>query len=295
MRALPPFDPVHFRRPEFYPHSPASAFCAISLADQPCLSAILKESRMSYNLFPSPRPSHKFTHSFLHSITQRKPLANRVIALSLFVLLFALAACSSVQAPTPTPANGTSEAAASSSTEAAGTSANRGVPTEIDPFPAEQTTGPVRVQIEEIGLDAPIIAMGWRVDVVEGERTTVWDLPLEEAGWHINSVGAGGLGNTIVSGRQVGGTAVFAPLALGSVAPEQEVLLTDGDGIVFVYRIVEVTDPIPVTGATPDEVARAEAYFAPTTTARLTLVTGWPEFTTTHRIFAVAEFVGVYR
>jgi hypothetical protein len=71
------------------------------------------------------------------------------------------------------------------------------------------------------------------------------------------------------------------------------VLLTDGDGITFVYRITEVTDPIPVTGATPDEIARASTYFAPTTTARLTLVTGWPDFTTTHRIFAVAEFVGV--
>lgn len=251
---------------------------------------------MSHNLFPAPRLSHKFTYSF----TRRKPATNRAIALCLFALIFALAACSSsVATPTPTAANPTGEAAASGSTEVNGANdegrAARGVLTEIDPFPAEQTTGPVRVQIEEIGLDAPIIAMGWRVAFVEGERTTVWDLPLEEAGWHINSVGAGGLGNTIVSGRQVGGAAVFAPLALGSVAPGQEVLLTDGDGIVFVYRIVEVTDPIPVTGATPDELSRAEAYFAPTTTARLTLVTGWPEFTTTHRIFAVAEFVGVYR
>jgi hypothetical protein len=99
----------------------------------------------------------------------------------------------------------------------------------------------------------------------------------------------------VISGRQVEGAAVFAPLALGSVALGQEVLVTDGDGITFVYRIVEVTDPIPVTGATPDELARGASYFEPTTTAQLTLVTGWPDFTTTHRIFAVAEFVGVLR
>jgi hypothetical protein len=137
--------------------------------------------------------------------------------------------------------------------------------------------------------------MGWKVEVADGERTTVWDVPLDKAGWHINSAGAGGMGNTVVSGRQVNGAAVFAPLALGSVAPGQEVFVTDGDGITFAYRISEVTDPIPVVGATPDELSRAATYFEPTTSPRLTLVTGWPEFTTTHRIFAVAEFLGVVR
>lgn len=205
-------------------------------------------------------------------------------ALCLLGILLLLAACNaSVETPTPV------------AEEAEATSATTGVVAEIDPYPADQTTGPVRVQIPDIGLDAPIIAMGWRVEMAGGVRTTVWDVPLNEAGWHINSVGAGGLGNVVVSGRQVNGAAVFAPLALGSVAPGQQVLLTDGDGITFVYEIVEVTDPIPVTGATPDELSRAATYFAPTTTARLTLVTGWPEFTTTHRIFAVADFVGVMR
>jgi hypothetical protein len=97
----------------------------------------------------------------------------------------------------------------------------------------------------------------------------------------------------VISGRQADGAAVFAPLALGAVAPDQEIFVTDGDGITFVYRITEVTPPIPVTGATPEEQAQAAAYFAPTDTARLTLATGWPEFTTTHRIFALADFVGV--
>jgi hypothetical protein len=212
-------------------------------------------------------------------------LMSRNLSRYLVGLLLLLAACNgAVEAPTP-----------AAEAEASAEIASSGVVAEIDPYPLDQTTGPVRVQIEEIGLDAPIIAMGWRVAVAEGRRTTVWDVPLEVAGWHINSAGAGGMGNVVVSGRQVEGAAVFAPLALGSAAPGQEVLLTDGDGIVFVYRITEVTDPIPVTGATPDELARAATYFEPTTDARLTLVTGWPEFTTTHRIFVVAEFAGVMR
>jgi len=206
-----------------------------------------------------------------------------------------LAACNKPVA-TPTPeanAAGISAAGDITTTFAISGAVTSGVVTEIAPYPVQQTTGPVRIQIPEIGLDAPIIAMGWRLAMADGKRTTIWDLPLNEAGWHINSAGAGAAGNTIVSGRQVGGSAVFAPLALGSVVPGQQVLLTDGDGITFIYRISEVTDPIPVTGATPDEIARASTYFAPTTKARLTLVTGWPDFTTTHRIFAVADFVGV--
>jgi sortase (surface protein transpeptidase) len=166
---------------------------------------------------------------------------------------------------------------------------------DVDPLPVDQTTGPVRLQIPAIELDVPVIAMGWRVGMVDGKRTTIWDVPDQEAGWHINSAGAGGAGNTIISGSQVGGTAVFSPLALGAVAVGQDVFLTDGDGIVFAYRIRQVTGPIPVTGATAEEQAAAAAFFAPSDTAQLTLVTGWPEFTTTHRVFAVADFVGVAR
>jgi hypothetical protein len=242
---------------------------------------------MDYHWFsplpPSLRP---------YSLAKEQQMTRRTVGLCLVALMLLLAACNgAVETP---PADATAEAGEENALVAEA-SALTGVITEIDPYPANQTAGPVRVQIPEIGLDAPIIAMGWRVAMAEGQRTTVWEVPLDQAGWHINSVGAGGLGNTVVSGRQVEGAAVFAPLALGTVAPGQEVLLTDGDGIVFVYRIAEVTEPIPVTGATPDQLAQAAEYFAPTTTARLTLVTGWPEFTTTHRIFAVADFVGVMR
>lgn len=207
------------------------------------------------------------------------------------MLLLSLAACQSGALPV-TPA------ATSASTPAANATPrplSEAEISDVDPLPLDQTTGPVRLQIPAIDLDVPVIAMGWRLGMADGQRTTLWDVPDAEAGWHINSAGAGGAGNTIISGRQVGGAAVFAPLALGAVAEGQEVFLTDGDGIVFVYRVRAVTDPIPVTGATPEEQAEAAAFFAPADEARLTLVTGWPEFTTTHRVFAVADFVGVAR
>lgn len=215
------------------------------------------------------------------------PISTRSLpTLLLGVVLFLLASgCQpTVTSPTPTPPPVEADA-----------HELQGTLTEIPPLAQDQTTGPVRLQVPAINLDIPIIAMGWRLEMVNGERSTVWDVPFDEAGWHINSAGAGAAGNTVVTGRQLGGAAVFAPLALGQVVAEQDVLLTDGDGVTFVYRIIEVTDPVAVTGATPEEIAQAATYFAPSADARLTLVTGWPEFTTTHRIFAVAEFVGVLR
>lgn len=226
--------------------------------------------------------------SILHRIPpHRVHLARASLAV---LLLVSLAACQGGVQPS-TPAAST-PALTPPAQETPGSVSDAEI-SEVDPLPPDQTTGPVRLQIPAIDLDVPVIAMGWRVDMVEGTRTTVWDVPEEEAGWHINSAGAGGAGNTVISGRQVGGAAVFAPLALGTLAVGQEVFLTDGDGIVFVYRIREVTAPVPVTGATPEEQAEAAAFFAPTGAAQLTLVTGWPEFTTTHRVFAVADFVGV--
>ena len=144
-------------------------------------------------------------------------------------------------------------------------------------------------------MDAQVTPMGWRVVTVDGKRTTLWDVPSDSVGWHVNSAGAGAAGNVVLSGGQTDGAAVFAPLALGSVAPGQEVRLTDEDGLVFVYRVSEVSDPIPIVGATDAEKARAEAFLVTGPDAQLTLITGWPDFTTTHRVFAMADFLGTVK
>lgn len=166
---------------------------------------------------------------------------------------------------------------------------------EIDPLALSQATTPVRLQIPEIGMDVPVTPMGWRVVTIDGERTTLWDVPEDSVGWHVNSAGAGAAGNVVLSGSQTDGEAVFAPLALGSIAPGQEVRLTDEDGLVFVYRVSEVSDPIPIVGATDAEKASAEAFLVSGPVAQLTLITGWPDFTTTHRVFARADFLGTVK
>lgn len=158
--------------------------------------------------------------------------------------------------------------------------------------PANVSTIPVAMSIPEIGFDASVAEMGWIVTEVAGERTTRWEIPYSAAGWHVNSAGVGTRGNMVISGHQVVGEAIFAPLALGEVTVGQEILVTDIRGEVFRYDVTEVTEPIPLTGATADDEALAASYVAPSSQAKLTLMTGWPDFATTHYLFVVADFAG---
>jgi sortase (surface protein transpeptidase) len=252
--------------------------------------------------------------------------------LLLLLLLLLLAGCQPVQnplTPTPTPfptairsTFGTPDATPTLTPDAAlegspDVAAGTPVPAETsapetlsapealltpETLPASQAAGaaptptpvpaPVRLTIPAIDFDVPVQAMGWEIIRRNNRRTTEWVLPEDAAGWHVNSARAGEPGNTIISGHQIEGAAVFAPLALGEVRLGQEIELTDSSGRTFVYRVTEVSDPLPIRGGGSEVEEALARYTAPSTTGRLTLITGWPDFTTTHRLFVVAELVG---
>lgn len=159
------------------------------------------------------------------------------------------------------------------------------------PVSAEDAEAPATLSIPELGLTLDVVSMGWSVTETNGQLTTKWIVPTDAVGWHVNSARAGTAGNLILSGHQMIGDALFAPLALGDVMVGQEVLLTDIAGTVFTYQVVELSEPIPILGATDDDAALARSYLQPSEVPILTMMTGWPDFTTTHRIFAVAELV----
>lgn len=154
---------------------------------------------------------------------------------------------------------------------------------------ATEASSPVSIAIPELDLTIPVKPMGWESVGSEGQRTTRWVVPEDAAGWALNSAGAGAAGNLVLAGHQTRGDAVFAALALGEVEVGQDILVTDEAGVEFTYRVVEASAPLVLLGATAEEHAQAAAYLAPTEDARLTMVTGWPADTTTHRIFVVAE------
>jgi hypothetical protein len=196
-------------------------------------------------------------------------------------LVATLTGCQFVLLPTPIVVNPTQPSAPAAS---------------LDPMaalPQGQSLPPAQLAIPAVGLEAPVTPMGWEVTEVAGEATTQWVVPDESVGWHVTSASAGAAGRVVLSGQQVAGAALLAPLAQGAVEPGQEILLSDDEGVVFVYRVTEVSEPIPLDGATSAEETLAASYVAPSDEALLTLITGWPDFTTTHRVFAVAELVGL--
>lgn len=210
----------------------------------------------------------------------------RLLTVSLFVpVLLLLAAC---QPLSPVPA--TVEPTAVPETSVTPTPAPAVVAAAS---PVTETVTPVSLAIPEIDLSVPVSPMGWEPVDVGGMRTTRWIVPEDAAGWALNSAGAGGAGNTVIAGHQALGDAVFAAIALGDAEIGQSIVLADEDGNEYTYSIIEISDPIPLVGATDVEIATAAEYMAPTDEPRLTLVTGWPAATTTHRLFVVAGLSGV--
>ena len=165
------------------------------------------------------------------------------------------------------------------------------------PLAVADAQPPVRLQIPALALDVAVEPMAWQVTEFQGKRRAVWQVPMEEAGWHLNSAPVGALGNLVISGHHLQGGAVFAALARGEVTVGQTIQVTDAQGRIFAYTVTEVSAPIPALAATAQDAAQAAAYLAqPATpapdTAQLTLATGWPEFSDTHYIFVVARLVG---
>lgn len=205
----------------------------------------------------------------------------------MLVMAVTISGCTAVTSPA-TPA--AADEAASTTVQA--DPSNVEVST-TEPVAAEEALPPVRVAVPALDLELPVEPMTWVTTLVNGERVSQWQVPDEALGWHVNSAGAGAAGNMLLSGHQVLGDALLAPLARGEFQIGQEVVVTDEAGTDHVYRFVDISAPLPIAGATEDETAAAAAYVTTGETPRLTLITGWPDFTSTHRVFAQAEYLGV--
>lgn len=205
--------------------------------------------------------------------------------LLLFLLLLLLAACQGTPEANPqlvlTPA--TTAGSAENAEEAI---------QSTEPLASEAAGQPLSLAIPALKLQIPITEMGWQVTEVNGERKATWEVPLDSAGWHLNSALPGTAGNLILSGHHLLGAAVFAPLARGEVTVGMQLLITDDQGRTFLYQVSQISDPIPALGASAAEQQQATAYLAPATRPLLTLVTGWPDFSNTHYLFVIADFVG---
>lgn len=209
--------------------------------------------------------------------------------LSLFVIVF-ISACGG-NASEPAPAVVTSTTVPTAIPEAAQPTATPAYQA-VSPIPSDEASPPVLIEIPAIGLLEAVAPMTWGIAQVDGQRTTVWQVPDDAAGWHIDSAGVAAAGNLILSGHQEQGDAVFKAISLGSVETGHEIFLTNENGERFAYRVTAVSEPIPLEGTTAEQLDQVEEYYEQDEAPKLTLITGWPDFTTTHRLFVVAELLG---
>ncbi len=152
-------------------------------------------------------------------------------------------------------------------------------PTPSGPPPA--SAPPDRIVIPSIGVDVPVVSVGWTVT----DEGAAWDSADQAAGWHQGSAYPGRVGNTVLSGHHNIKGKVFRYLI--DLEPDDEVFLYVGE---TAYRYVVTEKHLFEEKGKPQAVRRANAqWIAPSDDERLTLVTCWPYTSNTHRLIIVAK------
>jgi len=161
------------------------------------------------------------------------------------------------------------------------------VPVESAPPPlaiTPATSPPTRIVAPTIGLDAPVVPVGWHVEEQNGQKVAVWDVADYAAGWHKNSAYPGAVGNTVLSGHHNIKGEVFRYLVDLKVG--DPIYLYAGDRR-YDY-VVRRTMIVKEKGEPREKRLENARWIARSDDIRLTLVTCWPYTNNTHRVIIVA-------
>ena len=151
--------------------------------------------------------------------------------------------------------------------------------------PGPASSAPTRIVAPAIGLDAPVVEMGYRVVYVNGVAATDWQVPTNDAGFQQGSALPGHSGNTVVAGHNNVGREVFRPLG-GLNAGDTVTLYVGQDAYQYV---VSQRVTVQEAGASLEQRIENARWILPTDDERLTLITCWPYPASTHRLIIVAK------
>jgi len=156
-----------------------------------------------------------------------------------------------------------------------------------EPSEAErQAAPPVRIVIDSIQLDSPVVPVGYEARIVNGEfEGNVWQTADFAAGYHDTSARPGTVGNTVISGHNNLRGAVFRNLHLVELG--DTVRLADARGRAHAYEVVE-SFVAREEGASESERRDNTQWIRQTPDERLTLVSCFPPWSNTHRIIVLA-------
>jgi len=146
---------------------------------------------------------------------------------------------------------------------------------------------PMRIVAEAISLDVPVVEMGWKLEGSGSEAISVWNVPDNEAGWHLNSATPGQGSNVVISGHNnsLGGH-VFGELE--ALAVGDQITIQTAAGTDYRYQISE-TQIVRAFGASPETLNYLQSIMEPSPTEQLTVITCWPSWSNTHRFVIIAH------
>jgi sortase A len=184
-------------------------------------------------------------------------------------------------ATTPTPPQETS-AATTTPAPATPAPSPTAIPTRT---PVPDRPHATQIKIPAIGLDAPIVEVGYDVVEIEGVRVIQWQVADYAAGHHSTSADPGEGGNIVIAGHDDWRGEVFRDLEHLTLGDHVILVTPGGEHTYAVTEIVyrkEAGMPIATRIATGQ-------YFAPMPEERLTLVTCWPYGIDDHRLIVIAK------
>ena len=143
-----------------------------------------------------------------------------------------------------------------------------------------------RLSIPALGIEAPIVSVGWTLGTVAGESVALWSVSDVAVGHHRGTALPGQIGNCVLSGHSRGPAQTsLAALASAEVGQRVHVSVSSRQGT---YEIVEVIR-VQEVGAPLEERLAHGGHMDPSNDTRLTLVTCWPDWAYTHRVLVVAK------
>lgn len=158
-------------------------------------------------------------------------------------------------------------------------------PVSPTPTPLPPLGPPDRIVIPAIGVDSPVVPVGWHVVTQGNVQYSVWDVADYAAGWHKTSAIPGERGNMVISGHNNIRGEVFRDLI--DLKLGDQILIYVGEQVYY-YEVTE--KHLLEEKGQPLQVRRENAqWIAPKEDERLTLVTCWPYTGNSHRLVVVAR------
>jgi LPXTG-site transpeptidase (sortase) family protein len=156
-------------------------------------------------------------------------------------------------------------------------------PTPIPVAPA--VSAPNHILAPAIGLEGDVVTATWKILEDSNPQTSVWVVPDNAAGWHINSGLPGHGTNIVISGHHNTGTEIFRNL-INLQLDDQIILEADGRPYFYV-----VTDRfiLPERNISDEQRKQNAQWIKPTANERITLITCWPYNDNSHRLLIIAK------